>query len=261
MSHRGLEQLQGAFRDYLFTGANEAQLARSISGREFIAAELRLDVYRNAYFMRLQDALTHDFPALRRVLGDVACGHEMVGYLAQYPSTSPSLRNIGVSLAQYFLHTDRPHLAELCRLEWAVLHAFDAADAVVPTSETLQAIPPEDWQNLRFSLHPSVSLVQVTSNALAVWVAYRKAWASIPPLEAAEARAIIVWRHAGVPAAYPLSSNQGAFLAGLAQGLVFSSVCERLQSMMDTGPIPQIVSRCLVEAVKNGWITHTEGHT
>jgi len=56
-------ELQAAFARYLVAGDNEAELAAEVVS-DGVNAAARLEVYRNAFYMRLQDALAHDFPAL-----------------------------------------------------------------------------------------------------------------------------------------------------------------------------------------------------
>ena len=60
MSAPDLAQLQAEFKDYLFSGANEAAFAPWIAAGNDIDATRRLDVYRNAYYIRLQEALAQD---------------------------------------------------------------------------------------------------------------------------------------------------------------------------------------------------------
>jgi len=151
MSPPSLEQWQAQFKRYLFSGANEAQLAQAIADPTGIGEVTRMDIYRNAYYIRLQAALAHDFPVLLTALGDEDFGHQIANYLQACPSTSPSLRNLGQRLPGWFRKSDEQTLRDLAALEWAVLHAFDAAGASPLDADELVTISPEHWHQLRFN--------------------------------------------------------------------------------------------------------------
>lgn len=139
-----LAEFQGDFAGYLLTGDHEASLAGRIRGTLGISSAQRLDVYRNAYYTRLQEALAHDFPVLLAVAGDRRFGALATAYLADHPSTRPSLRWLGRDLPRWLRHHARgPLLGDVATVEWAVLHAFDAADAPAMPAADLARLAPD----------------------------------------------------------------------------------------------------------------------
>ena len=202
-----LRQWQDAFVRYLLAGDNEAVLAAWVGGRRIPAGQ-RLEVYRHAYYIRLEEALARDFPLLRAVLGDATFGREMAAYVRARPSRSPTIRDLGRALPAWFEARHATPLADLCRLEWALVQAFDAPDAPILDGEALLRRPPEAWADLRLALHPSVSLLRVTSDVLASWTAFRRG-EEVPGPEPCDAHRLLVWRRDGASRVQAIPPEQG----------------------------------------------------
>lgn len=258
MNTMGLNQWQQLFKRYLFTGANEAQLAQAIADPTGIGAVTRMDVYRNAYYIRLQEALAHDFPVLLAVLGDEAFGHQMAHYLQACPSNSPSLRYLGQSLSDWLRKGDEPVLADLAALEWAVLTVFDAADASPLDADDLVTVLPEHWHQLRFELHPALSLLQTQSNAHELWAAHRNQQV-IPPIQSATPYSLAIWRGQNGPTLHIMSEQAFGSLNGLGDDCTFGDICVRLAQQGPAEEVPAIAAQLLMEFFSNGWITAIKG--
>ncbi|HED18408.1 MAG TPA: DUF2063 domain-containing protein [Gammaproteobacteria bacterium] len=254
MSAPDLVKLQAAFKDYLFSGANEAAFTPLIAANNGIDVSHRLDVYRNAYYIRLQEALAHDFPVLLAYMGDVAFGREMAAYLKACPSNSPSLRQFGERLPDYLLEHNTLQVADLARLEWAVLKAFDAADASVLTPEMLQNIPPEHWQDLHFELHPSVSVLDVSAHTYEVWNAHRQQQ-SLPDQQNNSMVPLLIWRSPGGPTIKTVSIECHGLLVSLRDRLSFAQACEQLAVVMPFENVAQVAARCLWELLRQGCLS------
>jgi hypothetical protein len=252
MNATTLAAWQEAFTAYLQNGSGEAALSAQISAQH-IAAEVRLDVYRNAYYMRLEEALAHDFPALLAALGDHDFGRLMADYLRAYPSTSPTLRDLGYALPQW-LHTQgKAEHADLAELEWAVLNAFDAADGRLLDQEKLAQLAPEDWAILSVRLHPSLTLLALNSNAADFWRA-RKAGSLQPTLASNAINWLAVVRSAQGPVLIGLTEIQHTVLERLHRGETVATVCAGLIGYAKPEEIPQIVAEILARAVASGWV-------
>ena len=63
-----LERLQDDFLRWLVQG--DQAFERDILGSEKVSSGLRMEIYRNAYRLRLLEALTDSYPALHTLLGD-----------------------------------------------------------------------------------------------------------------------------------------------------------------------------------------------
>jgi len=184
-------------------------------------------------------------------MGEAAFGREMAAYLKACPSTSPSLRHIGERLPDYLSRQNEPQLADLARLEWAVLNAFDAADACVLTVDDMAHIPAEAWQDLHFEPHPSVRLLQVSDCASEAWHAHRRK----QPLHDRQSDTVSplrVWRNHEGPAVKTHSIECHTLLGALSDGLSFAQGCERLATVMPPDEVAQTATHCLLELLHSG---------
>lgn len=253
MKNPDLQEMQSVFKDYLFSGANEIELASRIVSTEKIDSIPRLDVYRNAYYIRLQEALAHDFPALLSVMGNELFGRDMAAYLRANPSTEPSIRFIGQYLSKWFLQNNKPELADLAKVEWAVLKAFDAGNAVALTGDHLQSVLPEDWEQLRFALNPSVTLLDVDSNVLKIWKSYIKD-KPLPGLQSNNPGSLIIYRSHNGPAVQSIPQLHHTLLEALAENMTFGMACENLARLEPDENVSHVAAQGLMLSLTNGWL-------
>jgi len=251
-----LAEWQDGFRQYLFSGANAVAFSEQVTGTDAIHAIQRLDIYRNAYYIRLQEALAHDFPVLLAFMGEGAFGREMAAYLKACPSTSPSLRYIGERLPEYLSAQGKSLLAGFARLEWAILKAFDAADADSLTVDAMANIPPGSWQGLHFELHPSVSLLEIPSHVIDVWTAHRRE-RPLPTQYKNETVPLLVWRGADGPRLHRLSNECRSVITDIDEGLSFALVCEHLACQIPPDEVAQTAARCLLELLQRGCLSRS----
>ena len=121
----------------------------------------RLEIYGRSYWFRIIDSLYDDFPGLRAMLGERAFRRLSRAYLADCPSRSFTLRNLGSGLEDWLRRNpqyagNRHILAlDMVRLEWADIEAFDsAADKVLGPEDLLELDA-----DFRASLQPYVRLL------------------------------------------------------------------------------------------------------
>lgn len=121
----------------------------------------RLEIYSRSYWFRILDSLYDDFPGLRAVLTNRAFNLLARAYLADCPSQSFTLRNLGSRLAEWLelnpqYAARRYNLAlDMVRLEWAHIEAFDNAAEKVLGPEDLLELGPE----FQVSLQPYIRLL------------------------------------------------------------------------------------------------------
>lgn len=123
----------------------------------------RLEIYSRSYWYRLLDSLYEDFPGLRAVLGQRAFARLSRAYLADRPSQSWTLRNLGSRLEEWlranpaFAGDRLPQAIDMIRLEWAHIEAFDEADKKVLGPEDLLELGPR----MRLGLQPHIRLIEL----------------------------------------------------------------------------------------------------
>src|SRR6202162_5684971 len=119
MAHSILQPLTGSDRIAPKTDA------AFIKPNDRLTAFERLEIYSRSYWFRILDSLYDDFPGLRAVLGQQAFHLLSRAYLADCPSRSYTLRDLGSRLAEWLKRNpqyagDRFGLAlDMVRLEWA----------------------------------------------------------------------------------------------------------------------------------------------
>ena len=122
----------------------------------------RLEIYSRSYWYRALDSLCDDFPGLHAVLGRRAFQRLSQAYLADCPSQSFTLRNLGARLAGWLQRNPQyagktPALAlDMVRLEWAHIEAFDNAAEKALGPEDLIELGPD----LRAGLQPYIRLLE-----------------------------------------------------------------------------------------------------
>jgi hypothetical protein len=123
----------------------------------------RLEIYSRSYWFRVIDCLYDDFPGLAAALGPRAFDKLVRAYLADRPSQSFTLRNLGEGL-EGWLQAHPEYAAkhfdlaiDMIRLEWAHIEAFDG--------EERKPLGPEDLlepgPDLQVGLQPHLSLLEL----------------------------------------------------------------------------------------------------
>lgn len=193
-----------------------------------LSAVERLDIYAEMYFYRLRDCLAEDFRAVRAVIGPSRFHNLVTDYLLVHPSTHPSLRFAGrhlpLLLDTHPLADDWPFLADLARLEWAIVDAFDAADAAPLTERDLEALPATAWAELRFRLVPSVRLLDVRSAVQEIWSRVDRG--ETPEAPPATPTSLVVWRSDFRVFHRPVEATEHAALRRAQDGETFGAICE-----------------------------------
>lgn len=168
-----LRSLQLGFQGYMFAPGNEP-VPSAVAGRSPGDQRRRLDIYAEAYRLRLLEVLEGDYPAVRAVLGSSAFRQLAAQYIARHPSTSPSLRWFGRHLPALIADSDfedRHAIAELARFEWLQAEVFDARDAPTIDANELYGVEMEAWPALRFRLHTSVRQLRLEYATPQLWSA------------------------------------------------------------------------------------------
>lgn len=135
--------------------------------------ERRFSVYRNNVAVGLTGALASRFPVAEQIVGPeffMAMAH---AFIAASPPRSPLLLSYGDDFGDFVAHfepaAEISYLADVIRLEAARGNAYHAADAAPVTAARLQDIDPADLPALRFTPHPSTSVVRSPHPFVTIW--------------------------------------------------------------------------------------------
>lgn len=109
----------------------------------------RLNVYANAYFARLLEAIGAVYPRVREALGEERFRRAVAAHLTARKPSSPIIEDA----SRGFDRVLKGKTAALARLEWATLEA-------IYTDRAAESFPPiADWSKAKLLLDPTVRLV------------------------------------------------------------------------------------------------------
>ncbi|WP_295996931.1 DUF2063 domain-containing protein [Rugamonas sp.] len=224
-----LTTLQSDFQDYVLGSAGERPAIVGAVREQFgLKADARLAIYHNAYRIRLREALSASYDKTWSYIGDDMFAALADSYIAAHPSHHPNLRWFGGDFAAHAARelADHPFIAELAQFEWALGLAFDAPDAAAVSAAGLADIAPEAWGALVFGLHPSVRLLALEWNVVALWQALGQDQGPPDVEQAAAPQTWMVWRTADQPHFRSLPAAEAQALHRIGAGATFGDVCE-----------------------------------
>jgi len=221
-----LIELEKTFQQFLLS--SDPSILSHIHSTENIPHLKRLNIYANAYTLRLQEALTANFPALEDYLGHAQFDELTQGYIKAYSSQFKSIRWYGDHLATFLVHTYPafPALAELAALEWSMGLVFDAQNSEVISIETMASIDPAHWSNMTFKLIPALQIISCHWNVVAIWQAVLNT--QTPPDPVREKTTWALWRQMRTSQYVSLSEDEVWALNAMRRGDTFAQVCEGL---------------------------------
>ena len=233
-----LAGLQRDLQRHVLSG--DAAIVNAVNDTPAVPVATRLNIYSNAYRIRLADALAANMPRLKELLGEEQFGAVAGAYVDAHPSRFASIRWFGDRLARVLAqsHPSQPWLAELARWEWALAASFDATDASAVGVECLAAIAPGDWAELRLQFHPSVQYLELATNAQALFKALSEEQQPPQPAVLASPQPWLLWRQDLKTQYRSLDAAESAGLrVTLARG-TFGAMCEVLCEWHDADEVP-----------------------
>ncbi len=179
----------------------------------------RLEIYHGMYLLRLEEALQTDYPALAWHLGEEGFELLVRDYVQVHPSRSYTLNRLGDHLPEYLAGSGRPEapfLADLARLELAITRVFDGEESPVLSMETLQGVPPGQWEHLRLVPIGAFEMLSLRHDVIPHLKAFHGE--RIPPRPRRRATWIAVFRRDLAVRHMELTRPQATLLAALAEG-------------------------------------------
>jgi hypothetical protein len=246
-----LKDMQRLFQDGLLGRSREILAHVRGNAREEAAAMFH--VYQHAYWARLVESLGVDFPGLKALAGDAEFARLARAYIAHHPSVDPSIRWAGRLLAE-FLRTeapwrDDPWWTDMARFDWALAHAFDAADAPSATLTQLALVPPEFWGGLRLKLHPTLDSFAVSTPVDEVRPKLLADPTAAFDRNARRDSVLMVWRFDYDLKFRAIDANEAATLDAARTGATFGEICELLAARMEAGQAVVAAAQIL-----RGWL-------
>lgn len=233
-----LREVQRAFAAALRDEAAVAIERHVVGGA--LGAAARLRVYRNNHELSLGAALADVYPVVRALVGAGFFAWLAHEFIARHPSRSGNLHGFGVELAAFLRGFEAaaslPYLPEVAALEWAWHEAFHGPGHAPLDLASLARVPPAQHAALRFTLHPSATLLRGQTPFVSIWHAHQPDPARPTPVAPGlPAEQALVLRPALEVRVLQLQAGEAALLAALAAGETLGSACEQaLHCQADT---------------------------
>ncbi len=225
-----LIDLQKRFSKTLITQSNEIEaLLYDRCDTPTLASSV--EIYSNAYRIRLLESLKKDYPMLNHLLGSESFDSMALKYIDKHPSASYSLRCFGQHLSSFLtiepVLQKQPYLSELAGFEWQLADVFDLADSPVASVADMSLFAAEDWPQLTVKLHASVRRIILSWNLIDIYQGWRvdakftDAICSQPPQQC------LIWRKELSPH-YRLLDNRERNVLKVIEDHTFTEMCQTL---------------------------------
>src|ERR1700677_3532402 len=251
-----LRELQRDMQRHLL--GEESGVTATIVDAPPLPAADRLAIYRNAYQVRLIDALHETYPVLHGLLGDEAWVEMGQAYVVAHPSVFRSIRWYGRELAEYLAianpYSEAPILAEVALLEWTLAEVFDAADAAALARSALSAVEPSAWGSLTLKFHPSLRRLAFSWNTAAVWKAMSQEETPPRPEMGPAPVPWLLWRQNLQNYFRSMTAVESAALDSALRGRNFAQLCEDLGALLPQEEIPAAAASLLGAWADSGMI-------
>jgi hypothetical protein len=251
-----LAKLQRDLQVHLLEGDDAIETA--IDSTENVSAATRLQIYFDAYRLRLIEALQANYPVLAKLLVEDEFSNVSQRYLLTNPSHHYSIRWFGHNLAQFLSEesdfSDQPWLAELAEWEWKIAAAFDASDANILSVDELATVAPERWPTLGFAFHPSLRRIGLTTNVVSIVKAESKGEPLPSPARIDVRSEWLIWRNSLDVQYRPLDSAESAALDAALRGAAFGEICEIVSEHCDADAAPLRAASLLKQWLVDGCV-------
>ncbi|MBT9613631.1 MAG: putative DNA-binding domain-containing protein [Burkholderiales bacterium] len=223
-----LTDLQIAFHGHLLNQAS--RIAQEVIDGGRISVDHRLNIYHNAYRVRLLENLRDAYEKTWTYLGDDTFDASALAFIEANPPQHRNLRWHGAEFPQ-FLANQFPRdtdIAELALIDWQLRHAFDGPNATPVQPAELAGLSPEDWENVGFQFAPTLFIAPLRYNTVSIWHALDQE--QVPPTAEAlpEPSWLLIWRKGWQPHFRTIQAVEQAALAQMQGGASFAEVCAAL---------------------------------
>lgn len=205
--------------------------------RRFAAAVLdgsdaEYTIYRDNALACWTRALSNTYPVVEKLVGETFFREAARRFFERFPSRSGNLDDLGEDFAA-FLRGYPPagelaYLPDVARLEWNCHRALLAAEHVPFDPERFAQVPPEQYAQLRFGVHPSVSFFASDWPVHRIWQVNQPGWEGDASVELRQGGVRLAVKRAGARIELlAFAPGEWEFVCSLAGKLTFGEACAR----------------------------------
>lgn len=215
------------------------------------AAAPGLAVHQNNYRAQLVACLEASFARTRAWIGNAAFLRAAALHIDRVPPSSWTLdayaRDLPATLA--WLHSDAPEVEEIARIELALDEMFVAADSPVIGPGDFAGI---DWDHAVLRIVPTLDLIDLTTNALAIWSAL--AAGEQPPAACDRFGVALVWRQDARCRIRAIERDELQALLALRAGAPFGELCRDAATLLGDDQGAATIGKWLGQWLADGLI-------
>jgi hypothetical protein len=204
---------------------------RELRGDERANATTRLDIYRHGYRIRLREALAVEYPGLSLMAGK-RFSALLENYVEAHPSGHYNIRWHGAGLAAFLDYglpwREKPELADMARLDWAISTVFDASDEPTLAVSDVAAVPPSAWGELVLEPQPHLQILSTPYNVEAFRRAADQELMRPRLRRYSKMRHLLIWRQELTVRYRSMDGDELAVLTDAIAGKPFAALCESL---------------------------------
>ncbi len=244
-----LAQLQTTMQQAILTG--NVDDCAWIRPKEHLAAAAQLNVYVQAYKMRLHEAVVGDYTALQHYLGADKFAQVLDNFMANVPSLHFNIGRHAAQLPAFLASHADAFAVELAQFENALVQLADAAETTPLTPQHLAGITPDVF--MQMVLHPraALQLFAFMYPVNAYFAAVIAGETPAPPVP--QASYVAVFRHNDTMWRLDLNATEYAILSALFSGNTIGNALAGLDESAATH-LTAYFSRWL----HGGLLTHIE---
>jgi hypothetical protein len=250
-----LDELQKNFQRYLLQ--HPSQIKTAVIDTENLSSLDRLNIYQDAYYARLIEALCFDYTALHALIGNEEMRQLAKQYIDLYPSQFRSIRWYGKDLADFMrdilVYSQAPWLIEMAEFEWGLSKAFDVEDSPYFLITKMADIPVDRWHDLQFKINPSIQRLNFAWNVAKIWTTFTEKKKLIRPRKFSKIENWIIWRKEYDVQFCSLLKQEIYVLDAMASQESFGSICEGLCQWMEESEVAayaaSVLKRFLIDGV------------
>jgi hypothetical protein len=257
-----IKVIQDHFQDSLLESRltiQESSILQHLSITGFVSPQKGLDIYYNAYKLRLIETLANDYPKLKEFSGEKRFNEIAIEFIQNFPSKHPSLRYFGSDFVNFITkhpaYSKKTYFSEMAAFEWKLGDTLDAGDSPLATLETLKDIPPPKWNDLKLLFHPSFQMIKLHWNIPKIWQAIDNKDNVLPKLRKTKKPIIWILVRSNLQTVFRSTEKNESYALELAHhGTTIGEICESLCDKISEKQIPLFVLTCLQKWTQDGII-------